>query len=150
ASEGKINDELIDIVRSNVREPAQVAGDLYALGASNDAGISELTSMMNEFAIETLDEVGSYSLTQSEAAMLEAVDRLPRGTYSNRMVIDGVEKPVELAAALTISDKNILLDLAGTSAVSSYGVNVPLCYTHAYATFAIHCVVAPKIPKNAG
>lgn len=149
-SEGKVNDALLEIVRANVREPSQVEGDLYALAASNDTGVTQLAAMMDEFSIDSLDELGSYIIGQSEAAMLEAVGRLPVGTFTNRMVIDGVENAVELAATLTISDRNILLDFAGTSPVSSYGVNVPLCYTHAYATFAVHCVVAPKIPKNAG
>src|SRR6185295_16271313 len=33
---------------------------------------------------------------------------------------------------------------------SSYGINVPFCYTEAYATFGIRCIVAPKIPNNEG
>lgn len=150
AAEGAVNRDILEIVRANVREPSQVEGDLYALAASNDTGVAQLASMMDEFSVDTLDELGGYIIRQSEAAMFEAIGRLPSGTYKNRMTIDGVEQPVELAAALTVADKKILLDFAGTSPVSSYGVNVPLCYTHAYATFAVHCVVAPQIPKNAG
>ena len=34
--------------------------------------------------------------------------------------------------------------------MSSYAINCPLCYTEAYTTFGVNCVVAPHIPNNAG
>src|ERR1700744_153397 len=34
--------------------------------------------------------------------------------------------------------------------MSTYAINCPLCYTEAYTTFGINCVVAPTIPTNAG
>src|ERR1700744_5667174 len=34
--------------------------------------------------------------------------------------------------------------------MSTYAINCPLCYTEAYTTFGINCVVAPTIPNNAG
>ena len=51
---------------------------------------------------------------------------------------------------MTIGDTGIDVDFAGTSPPSSYGINVPLCYTEAYAAFGIKCMVAPKVPNNAG
>jgi len=34
--------------------------------------------------------------------------------------------------------------------MSSYAINCPLCYTEAYTTFGVNCVVAPYVPNNAG
>jgi N-methylhydantoinase B len=150
ASEGRVNADLVDILRSNVREPDQVEGDLYALSASNSIGIAQLLSMLDEFQQDSIDELGHHIIEQSRQAMLDAIRKIPFGTYRNTMRIDGVENPVDLVATLTISDEGILIDFDGTSSLSSYGVNVPLCYSHAYASFAVHCVVAPQIPKNAG
>src|SRR5712671_2968081 len=36
AREGRVNEDLLEIVRANVREPLQVEGDLYSYMASND------------------------------------------------------------------------------------------------------------------
>jgi N-methylhydantoinase B len=33
---------------------------------------------------------------------------------------------------------------------SRYGINSPKCYTDAYTIFGLKCVIAPKIPNNAG
>jgi len=51
---------------------------------------------------------------------------------------------------LTIGDGEIVVDYTGSSGTSSYGINCPMCYTEAYTAFGVKCVVAPKIPNNAG
>jgi N-methylhydantoinase B len=42
------------------------------------------------------------------------------------------------------------VDFDGSSPAVPFGINVPLVYTAAYACFAIGCIVAPRIPNNAG
>jgi N-methylhydantoinase B len=66
------------------------------------------------------------------------------------MRIDGYEAPIDLVAAVTIGEDTIEVDFAGSSGMSSYAINCPLCYTEAYTTFGINCVVAPHVPNNAG
>jgi N-methylhydantoinase B len=150
AEQGRINEVLLEIVRANVREPIQVEGDLYSLAACNDTGQARLLEMMDEFAIDGIEALGAHIIARSQDAMLDAVRKLPFGTYRNRMTIDGYEQPVDLVAALTISDAGIDVDFAGTSPISAYAINVPLCYTEAYASFGVRCLVGADIPNNAG
>ena len=49
---------------------------------------------------------------------------------------------------MTILDDGIEVDFAGTSGLSSRGINVPPAYCRAYSCFGIKCVVAPEIPNN--
>ena len=49
--------------------------------------------------------------------------------------MDGYDKPLTLAAALTVGPKGIHIDYAGTSPASSYGINVVLNYALAYTAF---------------
>ncbi|MCC7271813.1 MAG: hydantoinase B/oxoprolinase family protein [Alphaproteobacteria bacterium] len=145
-----LNEHLLQIVRANVREPVQVEGDIYSLIACNDVGARRLVEMMDEFAIDDLTPLGSYIIDQSRAAMLKAIRALPAGTYRNTMRIDGIEAPIDLVCTLTIAADGIAVDFAGTSGMSSYAINVPICYTEAYASFGVQCVVAPGVPNNAG
>src|SRR6266849_4792655 len=46
AKRGKMNEDLLAILRANVREPLQVEGDIYALAACNDEGSRRLVEMM--------------------------------------------------------------------------------------------------------
>ena len=65
------------------------------------------------------------------------------------MRIDGFDAPIDLVATLTIDDELIHIDFAGTSGVSKYGINCPLCYADAYTSFGVKCIVAPQLANNA-
>jgi N-methylhydantoinase B len=150
ARAGAMNEDLLRIVRANVREPLQVEGDIYALAACNDEGSRRLVDMMSEFEISHLETLGNHIIEASRAATLAEIRKLPRGVTRNSIRMDGYDKPLLLAAAMTIHDDGIHVDFAGTSPASAYGINVVLNYTTAYTAFGIKCVVAPDVPNNAG
>jgi N-methylhydantoinase B len=150
ARAGVVNEDLLDIVRNNVREPVQVEGDLYALAACNEIGARRLIEMMTMQGVDSIDKVAQFIIDNTRSAMRAAIARLPRRTASNRMTIDGYDRPVELVASVTIGDGEIVVDYEGTSPVSDFGINCPKCYTDAYTAFGIKCVVAPRAPNNAG
>ena len=145
-----MNEDLLAMIRANVREPVQVIGDVYALIACNDIGGRRLIAMMREFRLDDLDMLGEEIITRSRRAMTEAIGKLPQGTWTNSMRIDGYEGPIDLVATVTIGPDSIHVDYTGTSGMSSYAINCPICYTEAYTTFGVNCVVAPHVPNNAG
>ena len=148
--QGRMNEWLIKVIRQNVREPIQVEGDLYALVACNERGAARLAAMLDEYGLDDIEELGSVIIRQSRRGMAEAIAKLPKGTWTHTMRIDGFEAPIDLVATLTIRSDDILVDWTGSSGVSSYGINCPLCYTDAYTSFGVKCAVAPSIPNNAG
>ena len=149
ADRGTVNATLIAIVRSNVREPDQVVGDIYALATCNDVGHRRLVKMMEEFELEDLVEVAGFIFDNSRRATLERIAALPRETADGAMRIDGYSAPVDLKVKLTIREDSILADFAGTSGLDRKAINVPLVYTKAYVCFALKCAIAPDIPNNA-
>ena len=150
AKAGTMDEAILEIVRANVREPVQVVGDLYSLMACNDIGCRRLVEMMDEFDLDQLDELGQYMVEHSHQAMLDEIAKLPKGTYHNSMRVDGYDKPLDLVAALTIADDGIYVDFAGSTGVSNKGINVPITYTQAYASFGVRCLVGSTVPNNAG
>ncbi len=147
---GRMNEDLLRILRANVREPLQVEGDVYALAACNDEGSRRLVEMMDEFGITNLDRLGEHIVETSRAATLEAIRKLPPGTYRNSVTMDGYDRPLTLAAAMTIGSDGIHVDYTGTSPASAFGINVVMNYTLAYTAFGVKCLVAPEVPNNAG
>ena len=95
ALEGKMNEWLLEIVRTNVREPVQVEGDIYALAACNETGSARLVEMMNEYNLDSLDGLGRYIIENSREAMARAINGLPKGTYHHNMRIDGYDDNVD-------------------------------------------------------
>ena len=81
-------------MRANVREPLQVEGDIYALAACNDEGGRRLVEMMREFEIATSSRWATSIVEPSREATLAAIRALPRGTWTNELVMDGYDKPL--------------------------------------------------------
>lgn len=148
AERGAVNDTLIRLLRANVREPDQVVGDFYSLAACNDVGHRRLAEMMQEIGLATLDDLGDFIFTRTRSATLDRLRALPQGTWDNILDTDGYNTPVRLAASVTIAGDTVNVDFAGSSPVSPKGINVPIIYTKAYASYALKCVIAPDIPNN--
>ena len=147
---GTVNETLMAMIRANTRLPVDTEGDTYSLAACNDVGVRALSAMMAEFGITSLEPLADYIIERSREAVLAEIAKLPKGSWTHSMTIDGYDHPLTLQATLTITDSNIHVDYTGTSAAVARGINVPLAYTTAYTCFGIGCVVAAEIPNNAG
>ncbi len=148
ADRGRVNLDLVKILRANVREPNQVVGDFYSLAACNEVGHRRLVDMMSEVGIDTLDALEEFIFTRSRTATLERLEALPKGSWRNEMTVDGYDDPVNLVATLTNHGNEMNIDFTGTDPISRWGINCPLIYSKAYACYAVKCVVAPDIPNN--
>lgn len=150
AEEGRLNETLMAMIRANTRLPVDTEGDTYSLAACNDVGCERLVAMMEEFGLDDLDVLADFVCDRSEAAVRAEIAKLPKGTWSYTMTIDGYDEPITLKATTTVSHDGIHVDFAGTSPVSGRGINVPHAYTTAYTVFGLGCIVAARIPNNAG
>ncbi len=147
---GQLNETLIDFVHYNCRESKQVEGDIYALANCNDVGSDRLKAMMVQYKIEDLNELAETIIESTRNAMRVAISKLPITTTTNTMKIDGYDEEIVLKAKLSVVNDNIIIDYEGSSSISDFGINVPKCYTDAYTSFGVKCVVAPEVPNNAG
>ena len=96
AKKGDFSEIVFSIIRANVRNPVEVEGDLYSLASCNEVGGRRLLSMMEEFKLESLDELAEYIINTSAEGMLKEVRELPFGVYKNSMRIDGYENELDL------------------------------------------------------
>ena len=147
---GEPNKILMQIVRSNVRQPDEVIGDFYAQTACNETGGRALLEMMDEFGLESIDAVAEEIIRRSESAVRAEIRKLPSGEWTNETWSDGFEEPIVVRCAVKIAGDEIFIDFSGSSPQSTRGINVVLNYTHAYASFAIKAAICPDVPHNEG
>ena len=147
---GEPDASLLRIVAANVRDPLAAEGDLHSLAACNRNGGELLLAMLREFGLDDLDTAGRWIVDASRRAMAEQIRAVPNGVYRQTMDVDGYDEPVRLVCALTVADDAIDVDFDGSSGLSPFGINVPLNYTEAYASFGVRCVVGNDVPNNAG
>lgn len=150
AAKGVINEDLMAILRQNVRTPMQVEGDVLSYITSNNAGARRLQAMLGEFGIDDLTPIADYVIDQSLAATRAEIAKLPKGRWSSEMTIDGYDHPITLRATLTIADDTVTIDYDGTDPAVQRGINVVMNYCRAYTVFGLRCIVSPEIPNNDG
>jgi N-methylhydantoinase B/oxoprolinase/acetone carboxylase alpha subunit len=150
---GKPNPLLHDIIRHNVRTPDHVFGDLAAQVSSGRVGGERLIALLARHGLDDIEALSAEIIARSERATRESIKQLRPGTYEgeSRFDVPGGDI-VTLKAAVTVDAAagDILIDFAGSSGASPYGINVVLNYTHAYATFAIRSCLDPELPNNHG
>lgn len=145
---GALNEDLLNIVTSNSRVPHEARGDILSLLTSNDTGVSRLTDLMAEYDLVDLSGITRFIFESSAKGTKTALSRAPQGVYENRLTLDGYDAPIELKAKMTIGDGRIDVDLTGSSPAADRGINCPLNYSLAYASFGIKALLAPEVPNN--
>ncbi|WP_428119869.1 hydantoinase B/oxoprolinase family protein [Candidatus Poriferisodalis sp.] len=150
ATDGVFDPTVVSIIEANVRDPIQVIGDIHSLAACNETGAARLISMMDEYGMADLDELGEHIISSSHRAMLEAIAELPAGTWNSTMRVDGMEEPIDIVCSVTVAGDGIEVDFAGTGPQSGWGINVPMAYTDAYTSFGVRCIIGSDIPNNTG
>ena len=148
ADRGRLNRDLINIVRHNVRSADYVIGDLHGLAACNEIGRRRLLAALDEFDVADLEGVSGFVLNRTRRATLAALAEVAPGVYRNRMRVDGYGKPVDLAVTLTVTPEGMHADFDGTSPISPLGINVPITYAQAYFTYGMLVALAPELPNN--
>ena len=147
---GAPNLDLLEIIRVNVRQPDETVGDIYAQISSNAVGAAGLRTLLDEFDLPDIEEIGSEIMDRSERAMRDGIRALPNGVYRSEAWSDGYDEPIKLACTITVEDDELAIDWTGSSPQSPYGINLVLNYTHAYASYAMKAAIAPEVPHNAG
>ena len=150
ASNGIIDPLLLDLIQINVREPEQVAGDLYSSLASNDKAVRRVSALMGEFGQDDLASLSDALISRTQATVEERIRNLPDGKYESQATMDGYDGPVTIKLALSILGTRMVLDFGGSSPASHRGINVVMNYTTAYSVFGVNCILNPDIPCNHG
>jgi N-methylhydantoinase B len=150
ANKGVFDETLLSLIRNNVRQSNLVLGDIYAQATGNQVGASRVLSILDEFGLDDLSEVGEEILSRSERVLRKAIERIPDGTYEGEVMSDGFDVPITIHCTVRVKGDAIEVDYAGSSDQVPWGINVPLCYTASYTTYALKCSLAPSVPNNEG
>jgi N-methylhydantoinase B len=150
AERGRLNATLLALIRNNVRSPDLVIGDILAQATCNEVGGSRMIAVLEEFGLESFDAVGPEILRRSEDVLRRAIAEIPDGDYVGEVVSDGFTEPVTLHCTVSVRGDGLTVDFTGSSPQVPWGINVPLCYTASYTTYALKCALAPTVPNNAG
>ena len=148
---GKLNRDVYDIIRSNVRISDLVMGDLMAQVAACDVGAQKLMGFMRENGLNSLEELSMAIMNRTEAAIKKAILEMPDGIWSKTVKMDGIVEPLYVKATMRVNGEDMHINFAGTSPQTLRGgINGTKNYTDAYVYHAVKTTLVPDIPNNEG
>jgi len=148
---GVLNEQLIEIIRLNVRTPDQTMGDIWAQVGANDLMAKRLEALMNDYGLEDLGDLADELFSRCEVAMRRAIQAVPDGVYRYALETDGMDGVgFRHEVALCVDGDTINADYAGTTAAQPCAVNCPMTYTYAMTAYAVKCALLADLPNNDG
>ena len=148
---GEENEDIFRLMFHNVREPAQVLGDVRSLVTANARGAAQVLRFLSEYGLRDLRALAALLQDRSEAAMRAAIAALPDGTYRSTVDFNPLGTRMTIPMALSVAGDRIEVDFDGAPPqVPLGGINCTLSYTEAHATYPLKCMLTPGVRGNAG
>ena len=142
------------IIRSNVRVPDKVIGDINAQFAANHTADERMNELCERYGVELVLDVMQELQDYAERRTREGIRRIPDGSYTGAAFVElspwGLE-PARIAVTVKVSGDEITADFTGTDPQVPGNVNCPLASTVSAVHAAIKGVLDERdIPFNAG
>ena len=149
---GELDQDIVDIILSNIRVPEERIGDLKAQVGALHVGVRSLTAFLDRYGADEVDTVIDELARRSEIQTRAAIEEIPDGVYefSGELDSDGIDnRPLTIDLKMTVSGSEIEFDFSR----SSPPCRGPLNSVWATTTTAVYIAlkhIFPEIPINAG
>lgn len=150
---GVLNEEVLAMMRQNVRRPDMLWGDLQAQIASLAVGTANLQRIAARHGPARLVAACAQILDSSERATRAMIGRMPDGTYAFEDWIDDdglTGTPIRIHAAITIAGGAMTVDLSGCGPQALGPINATLASSGSAVAYAVMACADEPIPANAG
>jgi len=151
---GRVDEELMRVIRHNIRFPDLSFGDMAAQIAACTLSAKRFQEMMGKYSWETLEACIHTIWDQSEAFVRRQISALPDGRYSANSYLDddGVvfDKILPVAVTVIVDGDEMEIDFTGTAPQSRGPMNSGRSGGLAAARVAFKSAVVPNLPPNEG
>ena len=131
--QGKRNSQVWNMLRTNIRLPDLVLGDMEAQIAASRIGAQRYLALVERYGLDTVTAATEDMFDASERRLRQAIAALPDGVYTATTHIDGylddpdpARRDLPIKATITVEGDRMKVDLAGTAPqVSDRPINMP-------------------------
>lgn len=151
--EGERNDELIALIRENVRLPAMSIGDLSAGVAAVRIAEERLHGIVARYGLDATLETFAAILAHGAAIARAALGRIPVGVYDAEETIDGdgiSDDPIPVRVRVTVTPEKLIADFTGTAPQTRGPINCARGALMSACKTVFKVVTAPEAPSNEG
>jgi N-methylhydantoinase B len=143
----RLDEDAIERLAGQMRQPAQRRADLRAQLAANRTGVARLKELHERMPLaEAMEATIEYAERRTRAALQELED----GTREATDVLEAANGDLELKLEATVDGDELHLDFTGTAEQHEGNLNCPLAVTVSACWFAVRVLTDPDIPPSSG
>lgn len=149
---GVMDDELWQVIRSNIRVSEQRIGDVKAQASALLVGAERLSSILDRYGDQTVREAIAEMRGLAARQMAANVRLIPEGQWSSTAIVDSdgvVNQPLTIALTITRSGDTLAFNFAGSSAPCMGPMNSVRATTYSSVYLAMRHIF-PDVPMSAG
>lgn len=150
--QGRLDDEILSIILSNIRVSEQRIGDIKAQAAALAVGEERFTALIDRYGEETVEQAIDQLKMRADQQMRAKIATIPDGTYSSQTVVDsdGVDNtPLHVRMTIRKDGEDLYFDLSESSPPCKGPMNSVISTTRSAIYLAIKHIF-PDVPMNSG
>jgi len=150
---GVHNIALEEVIRTNVRLPDILGGDLAAQISGCRQGAAALAELTRGYGRETFAAEAEAILDHGRRSLESELRNWPSGEYTFAEVEDhdGLsDNPVPIKVLVRVGDGRIEFDFTGSSPQVAGSINATLSFTESACYAAVRALARDELPVNAG
>jgi len=149
---GVMDDELWQVICSNIRVSEQRIGDVKAQASALLVGAERLSAILDRYGDATVTAAIAEMRALSARQMAANVRLIPEGSYPATAIVDSdgvVDQPLTIALSVTRSGDRLTFDFAGSSPPCLGPMNSVRATTYSSVYLAMRHIF-PDVPMSAG
>ncbi len=151
---GVLDQDLLEMIAHNSREPAERILDLRAQVAVNERGAELMQRLVATDGLPAVEAAIAALLAYTRRRLRARIAELPDGDYVGERWMDGDGVPggeaIVLRARLVVRGDDLLLDFAGSAPQARGALNVAPNALEATCYYAVKALLDPELPANSG
>jgi N-methylhydantoinase B/oxoprolinase/acetone carboxylase alpha subunit len=150
---GEFDNDLLEMILTNVRTPDERRGDLGAQLAAHHVGEKRLRESTEKYGTGKIRQRMADLKDYAERMMRTRIAAIPDGEYSFEDVLDDdgfSDEPIRIACTIRIDGDNTTVDFTASDPQTRGGVNANRAVTVSASMYVFRCLIREVVPYNAG
>ncbi|MCG3110055.1 hypothetical protein L3N51_02352 [Metallosphaera sp. J1] len=146
---GKLNDDVVRIIRENFKVSDTSLGDLNAQISANLIGIARVKQLVEKYGVTQVVEAWNSSMEYARRLTLTEVARWPKGAGEEEDYLE-LDRLTRIRVRVEVSDQGVLADFSGTDPQVESPFNAVYGVTFSAVSFVIRSLLRKDVPTNEG
>ncbi len=150
---GKVREDLLDLIAQNTREPEERILDIRVQIATNDQGNAALDGLIDQMGIGPVEQAVEDILSYTAHRLQMRIDALgdARSSFTCYLDDDGSGgDPVPVTTTVWVEDGSLVVDFDGTGPQAKGALNVSASALSATVFYSVKALLDPQLMPNEG